>query len=83
MCSKAFYRRSRWSFCRAVIMGDCHYDAGITNGKEELKWLKTSCPSLVLIKKDSTLNGFQQSEGEKFQKTMEEFTENREIKGTT
>lgn len=62
-------------------MGDCHYDAGNYKWKRRAKMVEDLLPEFGIDKERFRFEWISASEGEKFQKTMEEFTETVKSKG--
>lgn len=55
-------------------MGDCHYDAGNYKWKRRAKMIEDLLPEFGIDKERFRFEWISASEGEKFQKTMKEFS---------
>jgi len=81
MVLKAFKEGADGVFVGGCHMGDCHYDAGNYKWKRRAKMVEDLLPEFGIDKERFHFEWISASEGEKFQKTMEEFTETVKSKG--
>lgn len=75
MVLKAFKEGADGVFVGGCHMGDCHYDAGNYKWNRRAKLIEDLLPEFGIPKERFRFEWISASEGEKFQKTMEEFTD--------
>ncbi len=73
MVLKAFKEGADGVFVGGCHMGDCHYDAGNYKWRRRAKFVEDLLPEFGIDKERFRFEWISASEGEKFQKTMEEF----------
>jgi len=74
MVLKAFKEGADGVFVGGCHMGDCHYDAGNYKWNRRAHLIKDLLPEFGIDPDRFRFEWISASEGEKFQKTMEEFT---------
>lgn len=72
---KAFREGADGVFVGGCHLGDCHYDSGNYKWRRRAELLKMILPELGIEKERFKYEWISASEGEKFQKTITEFTE--------
>lgn len=75
MILKAFSEGADGVFVGGCHIGDCHYDSGNYKWKRRARFIEDILPEFGIDKERFRWEWISASEGEKFQKTMQEFYE--------